>query len=885
MATITFGSVSAVEPLTALETCQRNNLPIDSWWGKPNSFTNPLGGKPGQGWLLISRANLNAINLNASHNLVMSLDKTEVAGAASGQSWSVTHKNLHIASEPVCITPGLRDDEKACYLVEIADKRRLCRQTLMNWAYNQRRSAPNSSDYFNESLNAGTAFTWSEMVEDVWDYIGPDLMGDYPGLPFTPDGTPENFLFFGWYAIDALDIVLTRIGCALKLDTQADAFSIVQLCDADEKTAHLTALERRDKLRVWDDNFVDVNYGRIPETLAVLFAVRSDESTTTGESPYHEIAVDAVDVLDAAGEAEIAGFLEDTTAVILDDMTAAWSEAGVTNQSALQSRAEERAEDFYRIIKAAHLHRIYGVPLDDVGMRPGAWILWSRWGDRGRGLVTEIFRKPTINHTVRADCCEVTPWSWHGGLFGWSQIVSSNSSSTSNHFDSSNVIYISSTVTYQNVATTVTNNYTWEVDGPGYFIINAPFTICGWLFWCYTTYAVATAQLDDWEIPSTEEVIVIRLTATAEFAISGMVPASTTGSIADASPSAAEGTDWTDPTNVFTSNNAYATYALAQNATSNALIVQGFEFDVPDSATILGVSVSIERSKTGAGVVTDTTVTLLKAGVASGTPATDIADWPAADGVLTEGSATDLWGTTLTPADVNDAGFGFSIVASEDNTDAVGLRVDHVTVTVYYRITDGGQVVLLCNTSDYDGTLLHGSTDSAVGNRICLEDSTDNVIGPNGNALCWYDPESDCWRVCRQPSSASASLSSGEGTFSGSYSITTTYGNVGCSVTLPSAGTYLLNGLITVEGTSDADQIPIFAKLRDTTNGADVGLAVEILKVINTAGVVMKNTGPLLGLITVTGSTTIHIQAIHHDTTGTPTVTASAAHLTYVKLT
>ena len=54
--------------------------------------------------------------------------------------------------------------------------------------------------------------------------------------------------------------------------------------------------------------------------------------------------------------------------------------------------------------------------------------------------------------------------------------------------------------------------------------------------------------------------------------------------------------------------------------------------------------------------------------------------WPVARTYETYGGPTDLWGTTWTPADINDANFGVALSAiMQGNT----LEVDHIRITVY----------------------------------------------------------------------------------------------------------------------------------------------------------------------------------------------------------
>jgi hypothetical protein len=57
--------------------------------------------------------------------------------------------------------------------------------------------------------------------------------------------------------------------------------------------------------------------------------------------------------------------------------------------------------------------------------------------------------------------------------------------------------------------------------------------------------------------------------------------------------------------------------------------------------------------------------------------------WPDVDTYQTYGNSSDMWGTALTPADINNANFGFSFQADAANSIA---SIDHIRITIYYSI-------------------------------------------------------------------------------------------------------------------------------------------------------------------------------------------------------
>ena len=147
---------------------------------------------------------------------------------------------------------------------------------------------------------------------------------------------------------------------------------------------------------------------------------------------------------------------------------------------------------------------------------------------------------------------------------------------------------------------------------------------------------------------------------------------------------------WTTPNNAFTSDGAVAYAGLASNG-SAYLRLTSFGFAVPAGATINGVSVAVERSSSSASAnIRDASVKLVKASVVTGSEHANTAlQWPTADTVATYGSGSDLWGTTLTQADVNNAGFGVVIAAQNLNSAGSFARIDAVTITLTYTGSGG----------------------------------------------------------------------------------------------------------------------------------------------------------------------------------------------------
>lgn len=146
---------------------------------------------------------------------------------------------------------------------------------------------------------------------------------------------------------------------------------------------------------------------------------------------------------------------------------------------------------------------------------------------------------------------------------------------------------------------------------------------------------------------------------------------------------------WTNPGNILVQDGVNATCSVPATGLSNFLQAKGFGFAIPGTATIYGILVTIVRA--GASAIVDNSIQLLKAGTPTGSDKANTTDaWPAILTSTNYGGANDLWGTTWTPADINDANFGAELQASNP-TPLVSKQasVDYVSITVTYATGTG----------------------------------------------------------------------------------------------------------------------------------------------------------------------------------------------------
>ena len=146
---------------------------------------------------------------------------------------------------------------------------------------------------------------------------------------------------------------------------------------------------------------------------------------------------------------------------------------------------------------------------------------------------------------------------------------------------------------------------------------------------------------------------------------------------------------WSNPGNAISSNTQYSTVAVSAGAISNYLQTTNYGFSIPTEAIINGITVTIGRfeSATASGTdVRDNVVKLIKGGVVSGTNlAVTGTDWPTTLTALAYGGTANLWGTTLTPDDINASNFGVALAVNSSNSRTAS--VDYMQISVTYTGT------------------------------------------------------------------------------------------------------------------------------------------------------------------------------------------------------
>lgn len=141
------------------------------------------------------------------------------------------------------------------------------------------------------------------------------------------------------------------------------------------------------------------------------------------------------------------------------------------------------------------------------------------------------------------------------------------------------------------------------------------------------------------------------------------------------------GISWTNPGNIGADDGS-ETYR-SSSGLSAQLTGTNYGFTIPTAATILGIVLEIKRRHTVDVNTVDNTVKLKKSSGAVGDNKSIATEWPQTVNIATYGSSSDLWGTTWTPADINDSGFGAYLINNVPSP-AGDSYVDFFRITVYH---------------------------------------------------------------------------------------------------------------------------------------------------------------------------------------------------------
>lgn len=158
-----------------------------------------------------------------------------------------------------------------------------------------------------------------------------------------------------------------------------------------------------------------------------------------------------------------------------------------------------------------------------------------------------------------------------------------------------------------------------------------------------------------------------------------------------------QGAGWANLVGVLYVDNSPAYVNLAQFPTcnnfmcyySNVASFTGFNFAIPSGSTIEGIQIDmLQRVSSPGGGIHDSALVLVLNGAPVGNVTVNPNNWNDVPTVYTYGGATDNWGSSWTPALINDPTFGLLFRVTNSSYDQPA-SVDHLTMTIYYSTGTG----------------------------------------------------------------------------------------------------------------------------------------------------------------------------------------------------
>ncbi len=161
-----------------------------------------------------------------------------------------------------------------------------------------------------------------------------------------------------------------------------------------------------------------------------------------------------------------------------------------------------------------------------------------------------------------------------------------------------------------------------------------------------------------------------------------------TGSLAFSNPTFAQ-------TNDGNYASATAVAFLLSTANTNYLKATNFGFNLPATAVVCGIEISVIKNASGLNLlssVTDNKVSLFINGAISGNNYASSTSWGTSDATVVYGGTTDKWGISnslLTYTNINSANFGVAFSAKVVGLAGLGTsaNINQVQAKVYYDVT------------------------------------------------------------------------------------------------------------------------------------------------------------------------------------------------------
>lgn len=344
-------------------------------WKKANAIFEPLGA-PSRAWLLMLKSDLDALDRNSSHTITWAeyRDGSSPSSRAFRGWYVVKSERLKVGGE---------GDANGLHLVEFTDARGIAARHSDTFSI-----IANSRSYAQDDdfLTGTEGFTWDSLGSSLWSACA--VLGAWPGLPFAPDGIPNNAKFVGLNAWDALCVFLDRLDCAVARDPFTNTYTIAALGAVQAVPDPV--------LPKWNGEAEGGPACEVPEKVRVYF-----HSHYESYGQERDTEIDDNWAFNGGGQIELvvtgaAGAVPGTIKPLWDDLPWLLDEDNVdANAAARATRAAERSAKWVQRMQTGHAHKCFeGVHNITCGGQVRA-VLWRHWGD-GHSTITEYMSKPDL---------------------------------------------------------------------------------------------------------------------------------------------------------------------------------------------------------------------------------------------------------------------------------------------------------------------------------------------------------------------------------------------------------------------------------------------------------------------------------------------------------
>lgn len=368
-------------------------------------YVNPRGRWYGRGQVIVTYKVLKGLTNRASATHTLRFEDDYAS--------PVTIQKLAIVRAKALTGVQGEEDDTSIYLLDLADQRYFGRYTSLNKAYNVRSfrviDESNQPKYYKDTLNGGSPWSWSDLVKDIWSYLPTALFGTLTEEGDYPTKEPDNFVFRGVTAWDALMSVLDVSGNTI-VRSLTGTFKVVS-SNGDQPVNEMeTDIIRKRTYNPSNDSFPACVY---PEKVRVYFPADymafqnySDDEVVAGQDAYRLKPLYSRDI-------DYSTFLEDVPlhqnvvpGLILPlhaPRTARYDFAGVLlNSSELTTFAEQIATRYMAATTFDNsgvfrsLHTIYHGFYPSLA--PGARTEAVAWHLGPQGSKTEVLLSPLEYH-------------------------------------------------------------------------------------------------------------------------------------------------------------------------------------------------------------------------------------------------------------------------------------------------------------------------------------------------------------------------------------------------------------------------------------------------------------------------------------------------------